>query len=219
MGLTEGLFAGWQLGLTLVLFAYGLWQAWRHLDYKRLRGDHAMQHTLFGAAVVLGFLWQMRAGLLPGLSIHLLGITAVTLMLGWGAAVFAGLSALVLAVITGREPWRLFAVNGLITVMVPALTTYAVMLWERRRGFRNFFAYIFICGFFGAGLATAVAGGLTVLLLWSGGAYSWYELVHDYVRYMPLFILPEAVVNGMVVTGLMVFHPERLQTLDARRYL
>ncbi|MAL98160.1 MAG: hypothetical protein CL583_06880 [Alteromonadaceae bacterium] len=219
MGLTEGLFSTWQLWLTFVLFCTGLWQAWLYLDKTRLRNDQGVQHTLFGAAVIMGFLWQMRAGLLPGLSIHLLGITAVTLMLGWSAAVFAGLSALMISVLTGREPWQLFAVNGLITVMVPALVTYGVVLWERQRGFRNFFAYIFVCGFFGAGLATAIAGALTVLLLWTGGAYSWAELVHDYVRYMPLFILPEAVVNGMVITGLMVFHPERLQTLDPRRYL
>ena len=139
-------------------------------------------------------------------------------MLGWRLAVFSGLLALVIVVITGREPASLFAVNGLITVMVPALVTHAIMRWERRRNFRNFFAYIFFCGFFGAGASVLAAGMTMVALLWLTGVYDWYHLQHDYVRYLPLFVLPEGFVNGVVVTGLMVFHPELLTTLDERRY-
>jgi uncharacterized membrane protein len=65
-------------------------------------------------------------------------MTAVTLMLGWCLAVFSGLLALVIVVITGHEPLALFAVNGLITVMVPVLVTHAIMRWEHHRNFRNF---------------------------------------------------------------------------------
>jgi uncharacterized membrane protein len=31
-------------------------------------------------------------------------------------------------------------------------------------------------------------------------------------------MIPEGFVNGTFVTGLMVFHPDRLTTLDQRRY-
>jgi uncharacterized membrane protein len=31
-------------------------------------------------------------------------------------------------------------------------------------------------------------------------------------------MIPEGFVNGVFVTGLMVFHPDRLSTLDQRRY-
>ena len=41
---------------------------------------------------------------------------------------------------------------------------------------------------------------------------------HEYIRYLPLFMIPEGFVNGTFVTGLMVFHPDRLTTLDQRRY-
>ena len=92
------------------------------------------------------------------------------------------------------------------------------MLWERRRDFRNFFAYIFFCGFFGAGLSVAAAGILMCLMLWSSGVYTFETLVHEYLRYLPLFMIPEGFVNGVFVTGLMVFHPDRLSTLDQRRY-
>lgn len=218
MGLTDNLFPTWLLLLSALLFAGILIRAIRQTDWHWLRSNQRAQHCLFGAAVVLGFLWQLRAGLSPGLSIHIFGMTAVTLMLGWRLAVFSGLLALVIVVITGREPASLFAVNGLITVMVPALVTHAIMRWERRRNFRNFFAYIFFCGFFGAGAAVCAAGLTMVALLWLTGVYDWYHLQHDYLRYLPLFILPEGFVNGVVVTGLMVFHPELLTTLDERRY-
>ena len=143
MGLTDNLFPAWLLLVTAVMFAGILVRAVRQTDWQWLRSEQRLQHCLFGAAVVLGFLWQLRAGLSPGLSIHIFGMTAVTLMLGWRLAVFSGLLASVIVVITGREPASLLAVNGLITVMVPALVTHAIMRWERRRNFRNFFAYIF----------------------------------------------------------------------------
>ncbi|MBQ0745981.1 MAG: hypothetical protein KBT82_09930 [Marinobacter sp.] len=218
MGMTDNLLSTGQWMVTLALFLLILVQAARSVRWRNLRSDNALQHSFFGAAVVLGFIWQLRAGIYPGLAIHIFGITAVTLILGWALAVFAGLLALVITVITGREPALMFAANGLVTVMVPALVTQGIMLWERHRNFRNFFAYIFFCGFFGAGISVAVAGLLMCLMLWVSGVYEFSELVHDYLRYLPLFMIPEGFVNGAIVTGLMVFHPERLTTLDQRRY-
>jgi len=218
MGMTENLLSTSQWLLTAVVFVLVLLATLRSVDWQALRKDSATQHTLFGAAVGLGFLWQLRAGISPGLAIHIFGITVITLMLGWALAVISGLLALVITVITGREPLLMFAANGLVTVMVPALVTHAIMLWERRRDFRNFFAYIFFCGFFGAGLSVAAAGVLMCLMLWSSGVYTFETLVHEYLRYLPLFMIPEGFVNGVFVTGLMVFHPDRLSTLDQRRY-
>lgn len=218
MGMTDNLLSTTQLIVTALLFFGVLVVAVRQVDWRALRKDNALQHSFFGAAVVLGFLWQLRAGLSPGLSIHVFGITVVTLMLGWGLAVLAGLLALVITVITGREPLLMFAANGLVTVMVPALVSHGIMLWECQRNFRNFFAYIFFCGFFGAGIAVACAGLVMCMMLWTAGVYDFSELVHEYIRYLPLFMIPEGFANGAFVTGLMVFHPDRLTTLDQRRY-
>ena len=218
MGMTDNLLSGGQWLVTAVLFVLILIQAARAVDWRAFRKDDALQHSFYGAAVALGFLWQLRAGISPGLAIHIFGMTVITLMLGWGLAVFSGLLALVLTVVTGREPLLMFAANGLVTVMVPALVSHGIMLWERHRNFRNFFAYIFFCGFFGAALAVASAGLVMCLMLWSGGVYTLDVLVDEYIRYLPLFMLPEGFVNGTFVTGLMVFHPDRLTTLDPRRY-
>lgn len=153
MGMTDNLLSTSQWLITAVLFVVILLKAVRSVDWSALRKDNALQHSFFGAAVILGFVWQLRAGISPGLAIHIFGITVLTLMVGWALAVLAGLFALVITVITGREPLLMFAANGLITVMVPALVSHGIMLWERRCNFRNFFAYIFFCGFFGAGLS------------------------------------------------------------------
>jgi len=204
--------------VTAVLFVVILIAAVRGADWKAFRNDNATQHAFFGAAVALGFVWQLRAGISPGLAIHIFGLTVITLMLGWALAVLSGLLALVITVVTGREPLVMFAANGLITVMIPALVSHGIMLWERHRNFRNFFAYIFFCGFFGAGLSVAVAGVAMCLLLWASGTYTFDNLVHEYIRYLPLFMLPEGFINGVFVTGLMVFHPDRLSTLDQSRY-
>lgn len=218
MGMTQNLLSTSQWIITFILFVVILAHALRSVDWQSFRKDQALQHSFFGAAVVLGFLWHLRAGISPGLAIHVFGITVITLMLGWALAVLSGLLALVITVITGREPLLMFAANGLITVMVPAIVSYRIMLWERRKDFRNFFAYIFFCGFFGSGIAVAVAGLTMCLMLWTSGVYSFGELVHEYLRYLPLFMIPEGFANGAFVTGLMVLHPERLTTLDQRRY-
>lgn len=218
MGMTENLLSTSQWLVTCVLFVLILVSAIRTVNWHALREDNALQHSFFGAAVALGFIWQIRAGISPGLAIHIFGITAITLMLGWALAILAGLMALVITVVTGREPLLMFAANGLVTVMIPALVSHGIMLWERRRNFRNFFAYIFFCGFFGAGIAVGVAGAVMCLMLWTSGVYEFPELIHEYIRYLPLFMLPEGFVNGAFVTGMMVFHPDRLTTLDQRRY-
>ena len=218
MGMTENLLSTSQWIITLLLFLVILVRALRSIDWQAFRKDNALQHSFFGAAVVLGFVWQLRAGISPGLAIHVFGITVITLMLGWALAVLAGLMARVITVITGRELLIMFAANGLITVMVPAVVSHGIMLWERRRDFRNFFAYIFFCGFFGAGISVAAAGTVMCLMLWTSGVYTFDDLVHEYIRYLPLFMIPEGFVNGTFVTGLMVFHPDRLTTLDQRRY-
>lgn len=219
MGLTSGLIPlPWLLlcwGVLLILVIAALVYA----DWAQLVVERPLQHSLFAGILLLVLAWQIRAGLSPGLTIHILGMTAMTLMLGWAFAILAGVAALIFMVVMGRESLDMLGVNGLVTVAIPCLVSYGIVRWEKARGFRNFFAYLFVCGFFGAAIAVLVAGLSMVALLWMSGVYSWELLVHEYVRYLPLILLPEAFVNGTIVSGLMVFHPQRLLTLDESRYL
>ncbi|MDX5334870.1 MAG: hypothetical protein LPK13_02160, partial [Marinobacter sp.] len=62
MGMTENLLSTSQWLLTAVVFVLVLLATLRSVDWQALRKDSVTQHTLFGAAVALGFLWQLRAG-------------------------------------------------------------------------------------------------------------------------------------------------------------
>src|SRR5690554_7464019 len=73
MGMTDNLLSTGQWLFTALLFVLVLIAALRSVDWRAFRNDDAAQHTLFGAAVVLGFVWQLRAGISPGLAIHIFG--------------------------------------------------------------------------------------------------------------------------------------------------
>ncbi|MFE8072792.1 energy-coupling factor ABC transporter permease [Marinobacteraceae bacterium S3BR75-40.1] len=219
MGIDHDLLSPVLFGAGWVIWLAGLAFAAIRVDWAQLAVEKPLQHCFYGGAVVLWALWQLRAGISPGLSVHVLGMTTLTLMLGWQLAVLAGALVLIGSVVTGQEAIVSLGVNGVVSVLIPVGISHGIMVWERSRNFRNFFAYIFFCSFFGAGLAIGAAGFSMALVLVMDGAYSWSTVVHDYLRYLPLIMLPEAFLNGVVVTNLMVFHPQRLLTLDESRYL
>ena len=90
------------------LAVLGLLALARRLPWKELAGGVQL-NVLFGFAVCLTLIWSMKAGVKPGLNLHLLGAMAATLALGPWKAVAALALALVL-----RRP-------GLFTVAPRAL--------------------------------------------------------------------------------------------------
>lgn len=95
------LFSGMGLVITgLFYLAILLLALWR-LPWGVLARERNIQHLLFGAAVVLMLMWTLRAGISPGLSIHFMGMTTLTLMFGWDLAICAGSAALI-----GHDPDR-----------------------------------------------------------------------------------------------------------------
>ena len=199
----------------LAILALALWR----LPWGVLVRERNIQHLLFGAAVVLMLMWTLRAGISPGLSIHFVGMTTLTLMFGWDLAICAGSAALIGTTLIGREDWSAFGANALCFVVIPALISYAVLRLVEWRLPCNFFIYLFLCAFIGGGIA-AVTGGLSMGgLLWLSDIYPWSKIYHEYVRYLPLIMFPEGLLNGIIMTGMMVFHPDWIRTFDARRYI
>ena len=85
--------------------------------------------------------------------------------------------------------------------------TKADLIWRlvEAKLLKNFFVYLFVCGFFGAGVAAAVSGLSTGGVLWLDGVYSWSKITHEYVQYLPLIMFPEGLMNGIIMTGMLVF--------------
>ncbi len=206
----------WSSGLiySLVLFV-AVWRA----PWPVIAGNRVLQHMLFGATVLLMILWSMRAGISPGLGIHFLGVTLLTLVFGWDLAILSATVALLGMAVIGRESWDGLFLNGLCSVALPVAVSWLVHRLVDRYLPKNFFIYLFVCGFFGAAVAVAAAGVSTSLLLVASGIYSLDKIIMEYLRYLPLIMFPEGLLNGIILTGLLVFHPDWIRTFDAKIYI
>jgi uncharacterized membrane protein len=205
--------SAWLLYLPLLLWA--LWSA----PWLQLISDVRRQHLLFASAMALVLLWLVRRDFDSGLSYHFIGMTAVTLLLDWPLAMLVGFVAQLAMVALGRQDLAAMGVNGLLLVLIPVLVTELCALWVERRQPRNLFVYIFCSGFFAAGLATLVSIVLGLGILWFDGIWAMPPWLEDFVGYLWLVIFPEAFINGMLVTALVVFYPDWLETFNSTRYL
>ncbi|UTW06710.1 energy-coupling factor ABC transporter permease [Pseudomonas benzenivorans] len=204
---------GWLLYLAVLL-----WAVWR-APWLELFSDLRRQHLLFGTAFALFLLWLVRRDFDSGLSYHFLGMTAVTLLLDWPLAILAGLAAQLGMLALGRQDLAALGLNGLLLVLVPVLVTELCALQVERAQPRNLFVYIFFCGFFPAGLAVLSSALLGLAVLWIDGLFPFPYWLGDMAGYLWLVIFPEAFINGMVITGLVVFCPDWLETFNRTRYL
>lgn len=204
---------GWLLYVPLLLWA--LWRA----PWLELFSDLRRQHLLFGTVVALFLLWLVRRDFASGLSYHLIGMTAVTLLLDWPLAILAGFVAQLGMVLLGRQDWAAIGVNGALLVLIPVAVTEVSALRVERLQARNLFVYIFFCGFFPAALAVLLCVLAGFGILWVDGLFPMPPWLGDFIGYLWLVVFPEAFINGMLVTALVVFYPDWLETFNRSRYL
>jgi len=167
----EGLFGhGWSLWAFLPLAIVWLW-CLRTAPWRRL-ADSRQLNVWLGSVVVLMLVWSMKAGVRPGLNLHLLGATALTLMFGRQLAIL-GLSVVMAAVtLNGAAGWEPYALNVLVTAVFPSVAAHALLRVVERYLPANFFCYIFCAAFFGAAIAVVATGLLASLVLWLAGVYT-----------------------------------------------
>ena len=200
--------------------AYGLvlTSAARRAPWARLR-EGEMQHVFFGAAVLLLFLWTIRGSVVPGLGVHFLGATVLTLMFGWRLALVAMALALAGAGAYGLSRWEFIGLNGLLATALPVAVSYGVLRAVERWLPPHLFIYIFLAGFFGAALAMAASVTAQVVLLVLADGHGSMTLTGAYLSFLPLLMLPEAFLNGALVTALVGMRPRWVWTFDDARYL
>ena len=222
MNFPDGLFSDfWAYGAILPYALVLLW-AVRTAPWRRL-SDNGQMHVWMGAIVVLTLIWSMKAGVKPGLNLHLLGVAAFILMFGRQLAMI-GL-AVVLAAVTfnaslrGVEGWQPFALNALALTVFPVCVAHAVLRCVERCLPANIFIYIFVAAFFGAGITVVTTGALTGLLLWLAGAYTAELLFSDYLPFYFLLGFAEGWLNGAAITLMVVYYPRWVGSFDDRRYL
>ena len=218
MNFPNGLFpAGWMWGALVVLVPAFVWAVltapWRRLAEAR------QLHGWAGAIVVLMLMWSISAGVKPGLNLHILGATALTLMFGRQLAMI-GL-AVVLAAVTfnGGAGWQPYALNALVLAVLPVFLAYGILRLMERLLPAHMFVYIFVAAFFGAAVAVVLTGLAAMVLLYAAGVYPLAMLLSDYLPYYILLGFAEAWMNGAAITLLVVYFPHWVATFDDRRYL
>jgi uncharacterized membrane protein len=209
--------AAWAIAAWVpVLGAVGV--SLRRAPWKQLRETDRF-NVLAGAVVVLMLLWSMKAGVKPGLNLHLMGATVMVLAFGPHLAL-VGLTAVLAGVtLNGAAAWSSFALNALVMVLVPVAVAWGWLRLAERFLPRHLFVYIFVNGFFGAALAVMAIGAAAVLLLLAAGVYGAEYLLGEYLPYYLLLAFSEAWISGMAITLMVVYRPAWVATFDDARYL
>jgi uncharacterized membrane protein len=176
-------------------------------------------NVLAGAVVVLMLLWSMKAGVKPGLNLHLMGAAVMVLAFGPQLALVGLLAVLAGVTVNGSAAWSSFALNALVMVLVPVGAAWGWLRLAQRFLPSHLFVYIFVNGFFGAALAVMAIGLAAVLLLFAAGAYGAEYLLNEYLPYYVLLAFSEAWISGMAITLMVVYRPSWVATFDDARYL
>lgn len=207
------------LWLCNILFVATLLFAAMKVEFRQLLDNKPSQHVYFGAMVCLLLLWGIKAGVSPGLGYHHLGATLFTLMFGWPLALF-GLSTIMLAsVLMQTNELISLGVNGCLSIVLPVFTSCFILKFSQKHLPDNFYIYIFVVAFFGAGIAVAASRFLSIILLGLVSAYPEAKLIEESLLYTPLFMFPEMFVTGMLISIFVVYKPDWVITFDDERYI
>ena len=216
MILDPALIPAWMAIVLGVLMTAVLGLALRFAPWGALRSVPSRLHLLLGGVVFLLGLWLMSVSLGQAVRIHLLGMTCITLLLGWRFAIITGSAALLCQLLLigaspAALPWA-----WLFTVAVPA--TVSRWLVARLPRNRNLFLFTLGGGFAGGILSVLAVALLALPALWLAGQG---ELAAEALAGWPLITLvlfPEGFINGMLVTAACVFFPGAVKTFDDSFY-
>jgi uncharacterized membrane protein len=170
------------------------------------------------ASVALIVLWHIRAGTLPGLSLHLLGAMLCTLVFGPVLAVVPLTLALVSVTLTTPTDWTLFGLNACLLIFWPILISKLLAHLVSKLP-SNIFVFIFVGGFFSSAGVVLLTGWLITAILWLMQIYPWGGMLEDFASYWLLVAFSEAWLTGMLLTVMVVYRPELVAMFDATRYI
>ena len=199
--------------LALVLIAL------KKFSFTELLNNKPIQHVFFGAMVALLLMWKVKAGISPGLGFHHLGATMFTLMFGWPLALLGLSSIMLISALLQHSEVLSLGINGLLSVAIPVFVSYGILRLSQKRLPANYFIYIYVVAFFGAGIAVAASRLTAIALLSLVQAYPDSQLVTESLVYVPLFMFPEAFITGLLTSAFVIYRPDWVMTFDDERYI
>lgn len=218
MNISSSLLALGQLWFFNLLLVPLLFLMVKQLDWKALIKNKGLQHRFFAATLVLFIIWQINISLSLDVSIHFLGITTLCLMFGWSLALLGSLIAQAGFLAMGQGQLDSFAINFFINAVMPITFTWQLHLWIESKKLQNPFVFIMGAGFFSCLISTVLVATLAGIMLFVGGKFVFNLGVLDYIGYLPLFIFPEAVVNGIFISGFSILQPHWVHAFNDERY-
>lgn len=208
---------GWfSWAIYLLVLVWAVYTA----PWRVLLREKGLQHLYLGSVVFVAFMWQLQAGLNTFVAIHFLFATALTLLFYWQLAVIALSLALVGITLVGKASWGMFALNALVAVVIPCLVSYywwRIIEWKLPK---NYFVFTILATGFG-GIAAMAANGVGVIFItWLYSTSREFTMIaQNFFMVFPLIIPPEAVVNGMLISGLTAYMPDWVRAFDPKKYL
>jgi uncharacterized membrane protein len=218
MELDGQLFSSTLLWSSGMLYAVALFYALRMAPWKRLQRP-GQSHVFLGSVVALILLWHLRGEIQPGLSFHLLGATTITLMFGWSLALIAASLALFATSLNIGYGLDGYVISTLTVVLLPITLSQFLLVLVRSWLPRHFFIYVLGNGFLTAWLTAYVGGYVAVNLLVLSGAYTMVDLETTIIPFFPLMFFPEAILNGWIITILVLFCPTWVYSFSDEQYL
>ena len=191
----------------------------KKFSFTALLNNKPSQHVFFGAMVALLLMWKIKAGISPGLGFHHLGATMFTLMFGWPLALLGLSSIMLISALLQHSEVLSLGINGLLSVAIPVFVSYGILRLSQKRLPANYFIYIYVVAFFGAGIAVAASRLTAIALLSLVQAYPDSQLVTESLVYVPLFMFPEAFITGLLTSAFVIYRPDWVMTFDDERYI
>jgi len=137
---------------VVVLFRVAVGAPWRRL------ATNTQRNLLFGLAIALALLWSMKAGVRPGLNLHLMGAMAATLALGPHFAVLSMAIALTALAANGGIAWDAWPINFVLMVLVPVGAARLLQRVVEATLPSHFFIFIFVLSFAGSAVVVVLQG-------------------------------------------------------------
>ncbi|MCA1929819.1 energy-coupling factor ABC transporter permease [Rheinheimera sp.] len=194
--------------LAALLFNANFWDEIR---------SKAVPWPVAGASVcILALLWQTNATVLDALSIHFLALTSLVLVFGLRLSALLFVLVMALQWLMSEKALEQLLWTLLSGWLVLGLNYFVYLLCFHYLQ-RQLFVYLFVAAFLNSALGLVV---FMLLQAWiQAEHYSSHQLYEGYLIFIPLAALPEALLNGMAMTLLVVYKPEWVYTFYQRIYL
>ncbi|MCL2915632.1 hypothetical protein L2725_17915 [Shewanella corallii] len=212
----------WQWTTTdlaaLLMLVLWWWLIWPSKDMAVLLENRSLQRRLLWTLMVINLLWMLNASIYSQLHVHFLGLVVLMQMFGWRLASIGVIFpvALFSLLVQGQVGW--IAPYALFGAVLPLFISFLVYSRCFHLLPRNIFVYIFCAGFFNAALVLIGHMLFWAVWLWLTTDYLWAELVDRYLNLIPLLAFPEALLNGMAITLMVVYKPEWLYDFRDNQY-